>query len=61
KTCSVCGAIHELKLSDRTMNCECGNTLDRDLNAAINLKNYAVSSTVLACGEKSADAKLLVV
>lgn len=61
KTCSVCGAIHELKLSDRTMNCECGNTLDRDLNAAINLKNYAVSSTVPACGEKSADAKLLVV
>ena len=28
-----------------------GNVMDRDLNAAINLKNKAVSSTVTACGE----------
>lgn len=60
KTCHVCGTIHELKLSDRTMNCDCGNVLDRDLNAAINLKNYAVSSTVSACGVSSSDANLLV-
>lgn len=31
--------------------CGCGNVMDRDLNAAINLKNKAVSSTVTACGE----------
>ena len=31
--------------------CDCGNVMDRDLNAAINLKNKAVSSTVTACGE----------
>ncbi|MFO7680553.1 MAG: zinc ribbon domain-containing protein [Chloroflexota bacterium] len=27
------------------MNCPCGNRMDRDLNAAINIKNYAVSTT----------------
>lgn len=42
KTCSHCGNIHkDLKLSDRIYVCPlCGNTLDRDLNAAINLANY---------------------
>lgn len=51
KTCSTCGEIHDLKLSNRVMVCGCGNVMDRDLNAAINLKNKAVSSTVTACGE----------
>ncbi len=51
KTCSTCGEIHEMKLSDRVMVCHCGNVMDRDLNAAINLKNKAVSSIVSACGE----------
>ena len=51
KTCSACGEIHEMKLSNRVMVCSCGNVMDRDLNAAINLKNKAVSSTVTACGE----------
>lgn len=39
KTCSHCGAIKsDLKLSDRTFKCnECGYTIDRDLNASINL------------------------
>lgn len=42
KTCSHCGHIKkDLKLSDRTYSCfECGTTIDRDLNAAINLANY---------------------
>lgn len=42
KTCSCCGNIKkELKLSDRTYVCnECGFTIDRDLNAAINLMCY---------------------
>lgn len=56
KTCSACGTIHDLKLSDRTMVCDCGNTMDRDLNASINLMNKAVSYTVSACGEESSDA-----
>lgn len=42
KTCSECGHIKkDLKLKDRTYICpECGIVLDRDLNAAINLREY---------------------
>ena len=45
KTCSHCGHIKkDLKLSDRIYVCtKCGMVLDRDLNAAINLKNHAVA------------------
>lgn len=40
KTCSCCGAIKkDLKLKDRVYKCSCGLTIDRDLNASINLKN----------------------
>ena len=42
KTCSSCGVIKsDLKLKDRTFNCSCGLSLDRDLNAAINLSKLA--------------------
>lgn len=43
KKCSSCGAIKtDLKLSDRVYHCEhCGLILDRDLNAAKNLKQLA--------------------
>lgn len=42
KKCSQCGRIkHDLKLSDRIYRCECGLEIDRDLNAAINLRNAA--------------------
>ena len=41
KTCIYCGRIKkDLKLSDRIYRCECGNVIDRDLQAAINLKRY---------------------
>lgn len=42
KTCSNCGCIkHDLKLSDRTFVCnECGFTIDRDYQAALNLMRY---------------------
>lgn len=42
KICSCCGNKKEdLKLSDRTYNCDsCGISLDRDLNASYNLKQY---------------------
>ena len=42
KTCSHCGCVHKgLKLSDRTFECpECGFTIDRDFNAAMNLECY---------------------
>ena len=43
KTCSGCGTVKkDLTLSQRTYNCEaCGIVLDRDFNAALNLKNIA--------------------
>ncbi len=37
KTCSQCGRERDIKLSERTYNCECGHKMDRDLNAAINI------------------------
>ena len=37
--CSYCGAIHKLTLADRVYHCECGNMMDRDFNAAINIRN----------------------
>lgn len=38
KSCSNCGAIFEhLTLSDRWVECDCGLSLDRDHNAAINI------------------------
>lgn len=42
KTCSGCGCIKtDLKLSDRTYHCsDCGLTIDRDYNAAVNLSRY---------------------
>ena len=41
KLCSCCGNIKkDLKLSDRIYKCECGNVIDRDYQAALNLKQY---------------------
>lgn len=40
KICHCCGAIKkDLKLSDRIYRCNCGYTSDRDLNAALNLRD----------------------
>ena len=58
KTCSNCGAIKDdLGLGERAYRCRsCGMSLDRDLNASINLRNeglriYTVGHTGCACGE----------
>ncbi len=41
KLCSCCGNIKkDLKLSDRIYKCECGNVIDRDFQASLNLKMY---------------------
>ncbi len=52
KTCSACGQkIEKLPLSIRQWDCPtCGASHDRDVNAAMNLANHAVSYTVSACG-----------
>jgi putative transposase len=40
KTCHVCGEInHELTLADRAWTCDCGTIHDRDMNAAINIRD----------------------
>jgi putative transposase len=42
KTCSSCGRIFEdLTLADRWVECSCGLSMDRDVNAAINILNRA--------------------
>jgi len=54
KTCSKCGNIQkDLSLKDRIYICECGNTIDRDLNASINiLKQHSSEYGENKCGEE---------
>jgi putative transposase len=54
KTCSACGhKLDDLPLSVRDWTCPaCGTLHDRDVNAAINLRDMAVSSRVAARGEE---------
>ena len=41
KMCSCCGHIKkDLKLSDRIYKCGCGNIINRDFQASLNLKKY---------------------
>lgn len=55
KMCSCCGSVLDaIPLGQRIFSCaSCGFTCDRDLNAALNLRNVAVKSTETqnACGE----------
>jgi putative transposase len=46
KTCSNCGTINkELTLKDREWTCKgCNSVLDRDVNAAINIKSFALKN-----------------
>lgn len=46
KTCSCCGSIKkELTLKDREWTCSsCSSVLNRDVNAAINIKNFALKN-----------------
>ena len=42
KKCCKCGRIKkELRLSERVYHCECGNKMDRDHNAEINIREEA--------------------
>ena len=41
RLCSCCGEVKkDLKLSDRIYRCDCGNVIDRDYQASLNLKQY---------------------
>lgn len=63
KRCSACNELNTLlKLSDREWTCEiCGTIHDRDINAAINIKNYVLNNY---CGgmhrEKSVELSTIV-
>ena len=52
KTCSVCGAMHGMPLDQRVMDCECGNVIDRDINAAINILRWATPEVMPVEGAK---------
>ena len=55
KTCSSCGSIFEnLTLADRWVECSCGLSIDRDVNAAINILKRAG----YARWDKSTDAQV---
>ncbi|WP_366558254.1 zinc ribbon domain-containing protein [Okeania sp. SIO3B5] len=54
--CFSCGHVKDMPLNIRTYDCpECGLSIERDLNASINLRN-AVGSVVDACGRSAADS-----
>lgn len=43
KTCSNCGHVQPMKLSERVFHCQkCGHSQDRDVNASINLENAPI-------------------
>jgi len=48
KSCSCCGTINkELTLKDREWTCKsCNSVLDRDVNAAINIKSFALKNNL---------------
>jgi putative transposase len=59
KTCSACRIVKpKLSLATRTFTCEhCGLVIDRDLNAAINLKHYVARSGRETRNGRGADQK----
>ena len=47
KTCCMCGNLQDMPLSERTYACKlCGNSIDRDINAAKNILTRATAGMV---------------
>lgn len=44
KICNSCGTVHDMPLSQRSMTCACGNHMDRDYNAALNIRTEGLRS-----------------
>lgn len=57
KTCSGCGQIHLMPLSKRIMSCDCGIEIDRDLNAAINIRTVGEIGLARGASHQSAIAQ----
>ena len=57
KTCNSCGSKNnDLKLSDREWVCqECGEIHDRDINAALNIRNFGLRNQPSVTQRKSLD------
>lgn len=48
KTCSNCGAIKKtFSLSQKVYSCDCGNVMNRDMNAAINLATVSLKQYLM--------------
>ena len=50
--CCKCGKINKIELSDRIYNCDCGNTMNRDLNSAYNILKIGLEQIESTPGEK---------
>jgi len=66
KTCSVCGNIQLMPLDVRVYECTCGLVMDRDVNAAINIKLWGIEMTnragtarIYACGDTTDGEKAI--
>ncbi len=51
KVCSECGQELRLTLKDRWINCDCGNSIHRDYNAAKNIHRVGTTQ-INACGDR---------
>ncbi len=63
KTCSNCGYVQEMPLSKRVFNCpDCGISIDRDLNASLNIRNIGLDTVghteIYACRDGSIELSL---
>lgn len=63
KTCSSCGSVNkELTLQDREWTCNgCSTVLNRDVNAAINIKSFALKNYVSGAETKTRNELLTMV
>ena len=60
RTCDSCGTVNkELKLSDRVWTCICGATHDRDVLAARNIKQFALTNDNLKYSSSGRGSELL--
>ncbi|MFA5408898.1 MAG: transposase [Bacilli bacterium] len=50
KTCCGCGAVHDMPLWKRVMDCDCGNRIDRDRNSAVNIMVRFLSQNAMWTG-----------